>query len=211
MASSAIGATLAHAMLPTGSLVDFAGTSAPSGWLMCDGREVSRTAYSSLFAIVGTSYGVGDGSTTFNLPDFRGRFARYNDNMNTAEGAAGRDTGRTHGSEQGQATKRPNTAFTASSSSVSVSGNKNQLNHGHTFSGNGVTLHGNGGLQVNTVAVGDNNSGGYGTYTPSGTVNSVSFGGTFSASGTAAGQTITGGGDVETRPVNLACNRIIKY
>lgn len=86
------------AYLPSGSLVDFAGTSAPAGWLMCDGSAVSRTTYADLFLAIGTAYGSGDGSTTFNLPDFRGRFARYNDNMGT--GAAGRDTGRVHGSSQ---------------------------------------------------------------------------------------------------------------
>jgi len=44
--------------------------SAPTGWLLCDGSEVSRTTYSDLFAVIGTTYGAGDGSTTFNLPDF---------------------------------------------------------------------------------------------------------------------------------------------
>lgn len=46
----------------------------PSGWLPCDGREVSRTTYSNLYNVVGTAYGAGNGSTTFNLPDLRGRF-----------------------------------------------------------------------------------------------------------------------------------------
>lgn len=52
---------------------DFAGTSAPTGWLLCDGTAVSRTTYAALFAVISTVYGVGDGSTTFNLPDGRGR------------------------------------------------------------------------------------------------------------------------------------------
>ena len=70
---------------PVGSLVAFAGATAPSGWLLCDGRAVSRTTYSALFAAIGTAWGVGDGSTTFNLPDMRGRFLRGVDN------GAGRD------------------------------------------------------------------------------------------------------------------------
>ena len=46
---------------------------APSGWLICDGAAVSRTTYADLFAVIGTTYGAGDSSTTFNLPDFQGR------------------------------------------------------------------------------------------------------------------------------------------
>lgn len=59
-----------------GSIVAFPTSSEPVGFLFCDGRAVSRTFYSQLFAKVGTMYGVGDGSTTFNLPDFRGQFLR---------------------------------------------------------------------------------------------------------------------------------------
>lgn len=56
-----------------GSLVMFAGASIPQGWLACDGSAISRTTYSALFASIGTTWGGGDGSTTFNLPDLRGR------------------------------------------------------------------------------------------------------------------------------------------
>lgn len=59
--------------IPSGTVVDFGGSSAPSGWLLCDGTAVSRTTYAALFGVIGTSYGAGDGSTTFNLPDARGR------------------------------------------------------------------------------------------------------------------------------------------
>ena len=51
----------------------FAGDTPPTGWLICDGSAVSRTTYATLFAAIGTKWGTGDGSTTFNLPDFRGR------------------------------------------------------------------------------------------------------------------------------------------
>ena len=54
-------------------IAPFAGASAPTGWLLCDGSAVSRTTYSALFAVTSTTYGVGDGSTTFNLPDLLGR------------------------------------------------------------------------------------------------------------------------------------------
>lgn len=58
---------------PTGSVIAWTGSSAPDGWLLCDGTAVSRTTYAQLFAIAGTSYGVGDGSTTFNVPDLKDR------------------------------------------------------------------------------------------------------------------------------------------
>lgn len=59
---------------PTGSLAAFAGTTVPSGWLLCNGANVSRTTYAKLFAAIGTKWGAGDGSTTFTLPNCEGRF-----------------------------------------------------------------------------------------------------------------------------------------
>lgn len=58
---------------PTGAVVSYAGNAAPEGWLICDGRAVSRVTYAALFAVLGTRYGSGDGATTFTLPDLRGR------------------------------------------------------------------------------------------------------------------------------------------
>jgi microcystin-dependent protein len=59
--------------VPPGVFVPFLGASVPDGWLLCDGSAVSRVTYSDLFAAIGTAGGPGDGSTTFNLPDLRGR------------------------------------------------------------------------------------------------------------------------------------------
>lgn len=59
--------------IPTGAMHPYAGASAPSGYLLCDGSAVSRTTYAALFAAIGSAYGAGDGSTTFNVPDTRGR------------------------------------------------------------------------------------------------------------------------------------------
>lgn len=61
--------------MPTGMVVPYAGAAAPDGWLLCQGQAVSRTTYAQLFSVIGTTYGSGDGSTTFNLPDMRGRVA----------------------------------------------------------------------------------------------------------------------------------------
>ena len=60
-------------LVPAGTVVPFAGMEVPEDWLLCDGREVSRSEYDDLYAAIGTLYGIGDGSTTFNLPDLRGR------------------------------------------------------------------------------------------------------------------------------------------
>ena len=58
---------------PTGSVTMFAGSTAPNGYLLCDGSAVSRATYSYLYDVIGTSYGTGDGSTTFNLPNLSGK------------------------------------------------------------------------------------------------------------------------------------------
>ena len=60
--------------IPAGVIWEYGGTTAPSGWLLCNGGAVSRSTYAALFAIIGTAYGSGDGSTTFNVPDRRDRF-----------------------------------------------------------------------------------------------------------------------------------------
>ena len=65
--------TLAAVLPPTGTVHMYAGNTAPVGWLLCDGTAVSRTTYATLFALISTTYGVGDNSTTFNVPDLRGR------------------------------------------------------------------------------------------------------------------------------------------
>lgn len=63
-------------LVPTGAIMPFAMNTAPSGWLAANGSTVSRTTYAALFAAIGTTYGAGDGSTTFTLPDLRGYFVR---------------------------------------------------------------------------------------------------------------------------------------
>ena len=65
------------AYLPAGVILPWAGgIVAPTGWLLCNGAAVSRTTYATLFTAIGTQWGTGDGSTTFNVPDFRGSFIR---------------------------------------------------------------------------------------------------------------------------------------
>ena len=87
-------------MVPSGTVLYFAGSSAPAGWLKANGAAVSRTAYAALFAAIGTTYGVGDGRNTFNLPDLRGEFIRGWDD------GRGVDTPRPIGSAQVDAVRQ---------------------------------------------------------------------------------------------------------
>ncbi|MCZ7931092.1 tail fiber protein [Agrobacterium leguminum] len=66
--------------MPTGSITIWATETPPDGWVLCNGAAISRTTYAALFAVIGGYYGVGNGSTTFNVPDFRGLFVRGKDN-----------------------------------------------------------------------------------------------------------------------------------
>lgn len=103
-----LAAAVQELLVPTATLMPYAGTTAPSGWLLCYGQAVSRTTYASLFAKLSTTFGAGDGSTTFNLPDLRGRAIAGKDNMggtsanrltNQSGGLDGDVLGATGGSE----------------------------------------------------------------------------------------------------------------
>jgi len=87
-------AALAAGSVPIGGVLYYATNILPDGYLECDGSAVSRTTYADLFAVLGTRYGIGNGSTTFNLPDLRGEFIRGYDN------SRGVDTGRVIGTWQ---------------------------------------------------------------------------------------------------------------
>lgn len=81
--------------LAAGIVVPYAGASEPAGWLLCYGQAVSRTTYAALFTAISTTYGVGDGSTTFNVPDLRGRVVAGQDDMGGS--SANRLTGQSGG------------------------------------------------------------------------------------------------------------------
>lgn len=83
------------ALVPAGIIIPYGGTSAPTGYLLCYGQAVSRTTYATLFSAISTTYGVGDNSTTFNLPDLRGRVVAGQDDMGGS--SANRLTGLTDG------------------------------------------------------------------------------------------------------------------
>lgn len=128
----------ASSVMPTGVILPFGGATAPSGWLLCNGAAISRTTYADLFAAIGTVHGAGDGSTTFHLPDYRGRFlrgadsgaARDPDRAARSAANSGGATGDSVGSVQTNATAR--NGLTASSGNQSA-------DHSHTGTSGGIS------------------------------------------------------------------------
>jgi microcystin-dependent protein len=130
------GIPAATDLTPAGTVIYTARSTAPTGYLKANGAAVSRTTYATLFSAIGTTYGGGDGSTTFNLPDLRGEFVRGLDD------GRGVDTSRTLGSSQGDATALPDTAFTGSTNTAG--------NHDHSYATNQGTGGGQGGGGADT-------------------------------------------------------------
>lgn len=115
--------------MPAGMLFPYAGASAPTGYLLCHGQAVSRTTYADLFTAIGTTYGTGDGSSTFNLPDLRGRVIAGQDDMggssanrltNQTGGLDGDTLGATGGSETHALTEAQLASHTHSVNSVTI-------------------------------------------------------------------------------------------
>lgn len=92
---------MSNFVLPSGVVLPYASSNTPEGFLACNGQAVSRTTYASLFAVLGSSHGEGDGSTTFNLPDYRGRFLRGHDNGAGRDPDAGSRTAMNTGGDSG--------------------------------------------------------------------------------------------------------------
>lgn len=112
---------------PAGKVDYFAMSSPPTGYLKANGAAVSRTTYAALFAAIGTTFGAGDGSTTFNLPDLRGEFVRGWDD------ARGVDSGRAFGSAQGDQNKsHTHGASTNSTGAHTHTGTTSADSHSHT-------------------------------------------------------------------------------
>lgn len=148
--------------VPTAAIFAFPATTIPSGYLECDGSAVSRTAYADLFAIIGTSYGVGDGSTTFNLPDYRGEFLRGFDN------GANNDPDAATRTDRGDGTTGNNIGTKQTFSNAS---HLHEVDPPSTLSStNGAHTHAIPGVSVTTSSAGNHNH----TGTVSGTTNSTS-------------------------------------
>lgn len=170
-----------YGLSPAGAMSIYAGSSAPDGWLLCDGSAVNRETYSTLFAVIGTTYGSGDGSTTFNVPDMRGMFPR--------------GTG-THGS----ATDAGGTPF--SGPALGSIENDQMQGHRHDIFDPDSNYRGQGGMFLGPAQATAENY--VDTGTNSATVNNMT--GDPGPDGT-NGAPRTGG---ETRPVSMGLNYIIK-
>jgi microcystin-dependent protein len=208
--SASITAQGVSSLVPAGVILAFGGATAPTGWLLCEGALVSRTTYADLYAAILNAHGSGDGTTTFALPDYRGRFIRGRDNAAARDAdralrsaaQAGGNTADAVGSVQGIAT-----------SISSGTTNKSTTGLGGTAAGQSHT--GNS-PSVNAVQETIYNSGAGSTH-PTGqstTVNPytspVSHTHTVSITHTHAASALTVTGDNETRPLNAYVNYIIK-
>lgn len=112
IATTAFVGTQVASSTPAGAVLSFAMNTAPTGWLECDGAAIARTTYATLFAAIGTTFGEGDGSTTFNIPDLRGVFVRGWANTRANVDADNMyDAGRNFGTEQADAFKSHSHTF----------------------------------------------------------------------------------------------------
>lgn len=212
---------------PPGAILAYAGSVVPTGYLVANGATISRTTYAALFAAIGTTYGAGDGSTTFRIPELRGEFLRGLDN------GRGVDASRTLGSAQADQMESHNHTFTGTAyAGHTHTGTTTSDAHTHTWSGTtssaGAHSHNynvyvsNGGTAgyggYGTVGGKPTTTAGDHTHTVSGTTSSDSHnhtfttatGGAFTPAGTIA---VTGGttNSSETRPRNVAVQFLIKF
>ncbi|MDX1070531.1 tail fiber protein [Sinorhizobium medicae] len=203
---------LASSSTPAGTVIFYAKSTAPTGYLKANGAAVSRTTYADLFAVIGTTFGTGDGSTTFNLPDLRGEFVRGWDD------ARGADSGRVFGSAQADEIQShlhtvnpPSTATSSDTHAHTYSGSTNTTGaHAHSvayqdrgFSGGTINNAESGGSTgtFNTGSAGDH------AHTYSGTTSSDSHNHTVDIAQFNSGST----GGTETRPRNVALLACIKF
>ena len=173
-------------LVPIGTVLPFAEATAPVGFLMCDGTAVSRTVvYNNLFSVLGITHGQGDGTTTFHLPDYRGRLlrgvdgaaSRDPDKLARTAMATGGNTGNTVGSVQGHATAKNGLALT---------------DPGHSHNQNIAIV---GGGTLNPASALGNSSPSSASMSTDSSTTGISL----------------GAGDSETRPINAYVNYIIKY
>ena len=184
-----------------GKISMFARSTAPSGYLKCNGAEISRTTYAALFSAIGTTFGVGNGSTTFNVPDLRGEFVRGWDD------ARGIDSGRTFGSWQdGQNVSHTHTGTTSSDSHTHTwSGTTSSDTHTHTL----TIYQGSGALSGKAGPASSTNNNGSATTSSNSHTHTVS--GTTSSDAHTHTMTTAASGGTEVRVRNRALLYCIKY
>lgn len=138
--------------VPTGVMLEYGGVTAPSGYLMCDGTAVSRTTYAALFTAIGVAFGAGNGSTTFNVPDYRGRVGLGSDTMGTSAAGlitlASSSMGQTIGTEK---VTLDTTMIPSHSHTATDAGHTHDLKRDGTFTKSGS---GTGVIDVGTASSG---------------------------------------------------------
>lgn len=199
--------TTANQAAPVASLTYIAVNVVPAGWLKANGATVSRTTYAALFAVIGTTYGAGDGSTTFQLPDYRGYFLRSWDD------GRGIDSGRVLSSIQSSQNLSHNHGGATGGHSA------NHIHYGTTDSSNAGHIHytavvtgisgGVAGIQSTAF---NGNGTATGQYIPTGAISS-NHQHAFVTGGAASDHYhgIPSAGGTEARPVNIAVTVLIKY
>ena len=180
--------------VPSGSVFCRAVATVPTGYLECNGAAVSRTTYSALFAVIGTTYGAGNGSSTFNVPDLRGEFIRGFDN------GRGVDSGRSVATSQGgqNASHNHSISVSGTTSTKSLTGDVRRISEGYRVSGTAS------GVFTKTFDANNPVTGSSSNSPTSGFSMDASHNHTFSASGTSGSQ------GSEARPRNIAMMYIIK-
>lgn len=186
IAVAQLAAAVAAALCPAGVVLPYGGTSAPTGWLLCDGSAVSRSTYATLFSAIGVAFGSGNGTTTFNVPDTRGRFIRG------LQGAA------SAGASNGREDATDVAARVASASGGNTGNNVGSLQYNdakaHTHTWNMGTGYGATAGSFFATGLGQGDAGSVGTVTTT----------------SSGGSGLTGASGAESRPANLAFNHIIK-
>lgn len=169
-------------ILPAGMIMAWVSSTAPTGWLICDGNIVSRSTYGALFAVITTTFGAGDGSTTFKLPDYRGAFLR----------GAG-----THGTSTSYVGPSLNVSQDHATQTHTHTATSTDSGHGHEIAQNNVS--GNATAMTTTFQGGTRGYGGNGT------------GAGYANITTTINNSTTSVNPNETRPFNYGINWVIKY
>ena len=208
--------------VPAGVIHQYAGASAPDGYLLCDGSVVSRGDYANLFDAIGTAYGAGDGSTTFGIPDFRGRVPAGQDDMGgtaasrLTSGGSGVD-GATLGATGGAETHTMTTTEMPSHTHIQNAHTHTQNSHNHSQNGHyhgGLSYAGGGGGPPGPHAswtVGGASAGAAATFGLTGQTTATNIATTATNQNTTATNQNTGGGGAHNnvQPV-IVTNYIIK-